>query len=46
MRTITRRYKIGGRHICQELPLYKVLYKMDGVTLVEYWCEKHMDKFT
>jgi len=29
---------------CQGWPLYKVLYKMDGITIVEYWCEKHFDK--
>jgi hypothetical protein len=41
---IQRKYKIGLCHICQDLPLYKVLYKMDGINLVEYFCEKHMDK--
>jgi hypothetical protein len=41
MRTIVREYKIGVCHICQEFPLYKVLFKMDGINLVEYYCQKH-----
>ena len=41
MRTIQRKYNIGLCHICQELPHYKLIFKMDGVNLVEYWCEKH-----
>lgn len=44
LRTIQQKYKIGVCHICQKLPLWKVVYKMDGITLVEYWCEKHFDK--
>jgi hypothetical protein len=46
MRIIVRKYKIGGCHICQDFPLYKLIWKLDGINLVEYYCEKHMDKFT
>jgi len=41
MRTTQRKYNIGLCHICQELPHYKLIFKMDDVNLVEYWCEKH-----
>jgi hypothetical protein len=27
--------------LCAELPQYKFLYKMDGITLVEYYCSRH-----
>jgi hypothetical protein len=41
MRTIQRKYNIGLSDICQELPHYKLIFKMDGVNLLEYLCEKH-----
>jgi hypothetical protein len=46
MRTVSQKYKIGLCHICQEFPVYKVLYKLPDITLVEYFCEKHFDKIT
>lgn len=44
MRTIQQKYKIGSCHICQSLPTHKLIWKLDGINLVEYYCEKHMDK--
>jgi hypothetical protein len=44
MLRIRQKYKISGCHVCQQFPLYKVLYKLPDITLVEYWCEKHFDK--
>jgi hypothetical protein len=46
MRTIQQKYKIGCCHICQGLAAYKLIWKLDGINLVEYYCEKHVDKFT
>ena len=46
IKIIQRKYKIGLCHICRDLPLYKLEFRMDGITLVEYWCEKHLPKFT
>jgi hypothetical protein len=46
MLRIRQKFKISGCHVCQQFPLYKVLYKLPDITLVEYWCEKHFDKIT
>jgi hypothetical protein len=43
-RRVQQKYKIGLCHTCRELPNYKFSYPYDGVTLVEYYCEKHFDK--
>ncbi len=49
-RKVVNKYKIGLCHNCQELPDYKVSYgygdKDQSVSLVEYYCEKHLDKLT
>ena len=46
MLRIRQKYKISGCHVCQCFPLYKVLYKLPDINLVEYYCSEHMDKFT
>ena len=38
---IRRKYFKGLCHICQALPMYRVLYKLPDITLVEYYCELH-----
>jgi hypothetical protein len=39
---VKRKYFHGLCHICQDLPVYKVLYKLPDITLVEYYCNKHV----
>jgi hypothetical protein len=38
---VRRKYFKGLCHICQALPVYKVLYKLPDVTLIEFYCESH-----
>ena len=38
---IRQRHKIGTCIICRNFPVYKVDYSYDGITLVEWYCEKH-----
>jgi hypothetical protein len=35
----------GKCTVCQKFPLYKVIYKMEGISLVEYYCENCFDKW-
>jgi hypothetical protein len=46
LRTIQIKYQIGMCHICQSMPLYKLIWKLDGINLVEYYCQEHLDKIT
>jgi len=43
LRRVKDKYNLGTCHICSQFADYNVTYQMDGVTLVEYWCEKHKD---
>lgn len=36
-------FKNGKCLICQKFPLYKVIYKLDFCSVVEYYCEEHFD---
>ena len=36
---IKKKYFKGLCHVCQKFPLYKVRYKMVGISLVEYYCD-------
>ncbi len=42
LRTIRQKYRIGGCHICQRLASWKLIWKLDGVNLVEYYCVKNI----
>lgn len=44
MRTLRTKYFGGLCHICQDIPIYRVTFKIDGAVLVEYYCQKHLDK--
>jgi hypothetical protein len=44
MLRIRQKFKIGSCRICRNFPLWKVSYHMDGINLVEWYCEKHMNK--
>lgn len=45
LRKISDKYFKGGKClICHKFPLYKVIYKLEGITLVEYYCEEHFEK--
>jgi hypothetical protein len=40
-----KRYYYGGVClICGKLPQYKVIHKMNGINLVEHYCQDHFDK--
>ncbi len=43
---IKQKYFRGLCCICQKFPLYKIMYKIDSITLVEYYCQEHFDKIT
>jgi hypothetical protein len=36
----------GKCMVCHKLPLYKVLYKMEGISVVEYYCDNCFDKWS
>ena len=38
---LKKEYYRGLCHHCGVFPDYKVIYKMDGITLLEYYCEEH-----
>jgi hypothetical protein len=38
---VKKNYYHGLCHRCQDWPLYKVIYPLDGAKLVEYFCTKH-----
>jgi hypothetical protein len=42
MRTLSQRYKISMCQICRSFPSYKVIFKMHGINLVEYFCSEHL----
>jgi hypothetical protein len=39
---ITKKYFKGSCHICRDWPMYKVVYHLEGASLREFYCEKHM----
>jgi hypothetical protein len=45
-RILQHKYKVGLCHICMSFALYKVLYKLPDINVVEYYCSEHVDKFT
>ena len=45
LRKIRQKYFNGGKCVmCHNFPLVKVIYKMDDVTLVEYYCDNCFEK--
>jgi hypothetical protein len=44
MRTISQRYGIRSCHRCQNFPSVKLIWKLDGINLVEYYCESHKEQ--
>ena len=44
IRKIRKKYNLGLCHICSEFAYINVTYKMDGIILHEYFCERHKDK--
>jgi hypothetical protein len=41
IRTIKNKYFLGLCHICTGFPDYKITYQLDGIELLEFYCEKH-----
>jgi hypothetical protein len=40
---VKKKFFYGGvRHRCHDWPAYKVLRKIPDITLVEFYCEKHL----
>lgn len=37
-------YFKGLCHVCHKFPLYTAKYRMSGITLIEYYCQEHLDK--
>jgi hypothetical protein len=42
LKKIREKYFKGGKYaICQKFPLYKVIYKLDYGSVVEYYCQEN-----
>jgi hypothetical protein len=45
LKKIRNNYFKGGKcAICQKFPLYKLIYKLDYGSVVEYYCQEHFEK--
>lgn len=34
----------GKCMVCHKFPLYKVIHKLEGISLVEFYCQEHFEK--
>ena len=41
-RVLSHKYQISMCCRCHEFPSVKLIYKLDGVNLVEYYCQDHL----
>ena len=45
MDLIKKKYFNDGKClICHNIPVYKVKYKMEDISLLEYYCQEHFEK--
>jgi hypothetical protein len=40
-RALSHKYHISMCCMCHNFPTYKIIYKLDGISLVEYYCDSH-----
>ena len=43
-RQLSQKYKVSKCCRCHEFPSVKLTYKLDGINLVEYYCQDHLPR--
>jgi hypothetical protein len=44
LRRLSQKYRVGLCHRCHSFPSIRLTWKLDGISLVEYWCNSCYEK--